>query len=104
MANKTKYVNTFGVKKGGIKYTIPEGKKDAGETRVLLTPEGKRAKYKHEIRNGYKFTNDGKQKLDEKHNNVGMRLTDLDRSFRQGYLAAQNEQRAIYAKKHAQKK
>lgn len=104
MANKTKYVNTFGVKKGGIKYTIPEGKKDAGETRVLLTPEGKRAKYKHELETGQRFTNDGKLKLDEKHNNAPIRLSDLARAHRQGYLAAQNEQRAIYARNHAQKK
>lgn len=102
MAKKTKYVNSFGVKKSGIEYTIPEGKEHAGDKRILLTPEGKRAKYKYELETGVKFTNEGEVKRNKDEST--MYLNTAERSYRTGFIASQNEQRAIYAKKHAQKK
>lgn len=104
---KTKYVNTFGIKKGGVCVKNKSDDKDI----TLLTPEGKRAKFQAEIKQGTHFTNDGKVKNYEKTNratgevtNVPRRLSDVQRAYRQGYLQAQNEQRAIYAKTHNPKK
>lgn len=104
---KSKYVNTFGVQKGGV--CVKSNKDDKCIT--LLTPEGKRAKYQAEMQKGVHFTNNGAVKTFERTNhatgeviNVQRRLSDTQRAYRQGYLQAQNEQRAIYAKAHNPKK
>lgn len=102
MAKKTKYVNSFGVKKGGIEYKIPEGKPHAGETRILLTPEGKRAKYNLELETGVKLTNEGEPKRNKDESLKYLNAS--ERGFRTGFISSQNEQRAIYARNHAQKK
>lgn len=100
MKNKKK-IDAFGVKNGGIVYTVPEGKKNAGQTKILLTPEGKRAKFKLELATEQKFCNNGQPKYNE--DESAMHLNVGERIYRKAYIAAQNESRAIYAKQHSTK-
>lgn len=73
-----------------------------GNKKVLLTPAGKRAKYNAELDCGRGLTVQG----EIKYNKDGSThyLTKQQKAFRHGYLQAQNEQRAIYAKAHNPKK
>lgn len=105
-----KFKNVFGAKKGGVPYKLTKGE-HSGEQVTLLTPDGKRAKFMAEIKNNKHYTASGVVKTNDhidrktgKVTKVERSLTDVERAYRQGYLHAQNETRAIYAKTHAQKK
>lgn len=96
-----KFVSVMGEKKGGVNYKIPDGKKNAGQNKVLLTPAGKRAKFNAELENGIGLTVNGEVKYNE--DGSMHYLSNKQKAYRKGYLQAQNEQRAIYAKQHAKK-
>lgn len=72
-------------------------KDKTGKEKTLLTPTGKVAKYKAEMKNGVCITNDGKRKKDEKGREK--KLTKAQRAYRAGYVNALGEQSAIYKKK-----
>lgn len=63
--------------------------KKSGKEVVLLNPAEKGRKAALELKRGVKMTNAGKFKLDE--NKKGIKLTDKERAFRAGYLAARND-------------
>lgn len=97
-----KFVSVIGAKKGGVNYKIPKGKKNEGQTKILLTPEGKRAKFSAELENGIGLTVNGEVKFNK--DGSTHYLTNKQKAFRQGYLNAQNEQRTIFAKAYNPKK
>lgn len=65
-----------------------------GKTITLLNPSEKGAKYADELRNGIRYTNDGRYKADK--DGVVMELTDEQRAFRSGYLTAQKDAAKAY--------
>ena len=72
-------------------------KNDKGKEKTLLTPTGKCAKFKAELDNGIRITNQGKRKLDANGNAIA--LTDAQKAYRQGYRQALGEQAAIFKRK-----
>lgn len=68
-----------------------------GKRRTLLTPTGKVAKFKAEIENNARFTNDYKRKKTD--SGAPMKLTKAQKAYRKGYIKALGEQAAIYKKK-----
>lgn len=65
--------------------------------RILLNPSEKGTKYCKELHEGVKLTNEGAFKIDNAGN--AMFLTDTQKAYRSGYLAAQKDaQRAFKAK------
>ncbi len=79
------------------KRVIVERKSD-GKRKTLLTPTGKVAKFKAEIENDVRLTNDGKRKKTD--NGSSMKLTKAQKAYRKGYINALGEQSAIYKKKN----
>lgn len=71
-----------------------------GKLKILLTPKGKVAKYKSEIKNGWVYGNDGNRLLDS--NGKPLKLTKGRKAYRKGYLHALGEQAAIYKKQKSQ--
>ena len=70
-----------------------------GKRKTLLTPTGKVAKYKAEIKNNVHFTNDAKHKKDD--NGYVMKLSKAQKAYRKGYIHALGEQAAIYNRKNS---
>lgn len=95
---KSKKAFTFGKKKDGSKaksgvvVTFNDGDKV-----TLLTPSGKGTKYAEDLRTGQVHSNDMEIKKDKKDN--PRRLSDLQRSYRSGYLAAQRDSAKAYKAK-----
>ena len=79
------------------KRVIVERKSD-GKRKTLLTPTGKVAKFKAEIENDVRITNDGKRKKTDR--GSPMKLTKAQKAYRKGYINALGEQSAIYKKKN----
>lgn len=73
-----------------------------GKEVVLLNPSEKGAKYAKELKQGVKRTNAGGFKLDE--NKKSIKLTDVERAYRGGYLAAQKDSAKCYNAKKKKKK
>lgn len=70
-------------------FTTKKGKKI-----TLLNPSEKGAKYAKELKEGRKRTNSGSYKLDE--NKKSIKLTDIERAYRGGYLDAQKDSAKAY--------
>ena len=70
----------------------------SGKQKTLLTPHGRFKKYKYEVDNDIRMTNDGKQKLDKDGNTQA--LTAEQKAYRHGYMSALGEQAAIHKKKN----
>lgn len=68
--------------------------KNNGKTVTLLNPSEKGAKYADELRNGTRYTNDGRYKADK--DGVVLGLTKEQRSYRAGYLDAQKDSAKAY--------
>lgn len=68
-----------------------------GTRRTLLTPTGKNAKFKAELENGVRITNDYKRKKDK--DGKPMKLSKAAKAYRHGYRKALGELSAIYKKK-----
>ena len=79
------------------KRVVVERKSD-GKRKTLLTPTGKLAKFKAEIANNVRITNEGKRKKND--NGYPMTLTKAQKSYRKGYMHALGEQAAIYKRKN----
>ena len=60
-----------------------------GVTKTLLNPYGKGKKFARELKEGKRFTNDGKLKTTK--SGKPKRLTDTQKSFRAGYLQARKD-------------
>lgn len=60
-----------------------------GETKVLLNPAGKGAKFAKELRDSKHYTNEGETKKDKK--GKIKRLSDTQRAYRSGYLKARSD-------------
>ncbi len=60
-----------------------------GETKVLLNPAGKGAKYAAELKDNKHYTNEGKIKTNS--NGKIKRLSDTQRAYRSGYLKARSD-------------
>ena len=71
---------------------------DNGKQKTLLTPTGKVAKFKAEIANNVRITNDGKRKKTK--DGVAMELSKAQKAYRKGYIQALGEQAAIHKKKN----
>ena len=69
---------------------------------TLLNPQEKRNKAFEELRTGFKKTNDGRFKTDD--NRKVIRLTNEERAYRSGYIAAQNDSAKAYNSKHKKRK
>lgn len=69
-----------------------------GKQVTLLNPSEKATKYAHEMAFGIKYTNNGEEKLNRK--GQPKRLTDLQRSYRAGYLAHQKDSNRAFKSKH----
>lgn len=65
-----------------------------GKEVTLLNPSEKAAKYSDELRNGVRYTNDGKYKADE--DGVVLGLSDAQKSYRSGYLDARKDSARAY--------
>lgn len=65
-----------------------------GKTITLLNPQEKRNKYFKELKKGVAMTNTGKVKVDAK--GKVKKLTGKQRSFRAGYIGAQNDSAACF--------
>lgn len=75
-------------------YTIKKGKRKGQEV-LLLNPWEKGTKYFNELVNDKKLTNTMNIKFNPK-NGKPVRLSDTQRSYRQGYLDAQKDARKCY--------
>ena len=75
------------------RYTIKKGKRK-GQTIYLLNPWEKGTKYFDELMNDGRITNLGEIKFNK--NGKKMRLSDTQRSYRQGYLDAQKDSRKCF--------
>lgn len=66
--------------------------------RTLLNPSEKRTKAFDELINGICLTNDGHIKIDR----LGKprRLTKVQRAYRAGYIASQNDSASVFKSKH----
>ena len=69
-------------------------KYEDGTSSVLLTPAGKDAKAAKELRWGIRMTNSGQPKVDK--DGVTKKLTDSQRAWRSGYLAARKDSAKAY--------
>ena len=78
------------------KRVVVERKSD-GKRKTLLTSSGKVAKYKAEIANNARITNDGKRK--KTNHGAPMKLTKAQKAYRVGFINALGEQAAIYKKR-----
>lgn len=79
------------LKKDKLSTTVKSEK--TGKKFTLLTPKGKMEKYKRELTENKKYTNDGNLKSDAP-------LTDAEKAYRMGYRSALGEQAKIYNKKN----
>jgi len=77
-------------------------KKNNGNKITLLNPSEKGAKFAKELKQGVKRTNAGGFKLDE--NKKSIKLTDVERAYRGGYLDAQKDSAKCYNAKKKKKK
>lgn len=68
--------------------------KKNGKKVTLLNPSEKAGKYADELRNGIRYTNDGRYKADK--DGVVMGLSDEQRSYRAGYLDARKDNAKAY--------
>lgn len=82
---------------GGKEFTTKKGRKG-----VYLNPSQKGAKFATELKNKCKITNAGEVKLG-KDNDVIL-LTDTEKAYRSGYLAAQKDSASLYNFKNGLKK
>lgn len=69
-----------------------------GQDVILLNPSEKGEKFADELRNNVRYTNDGHYKADKK-GNVHP-LTDTQRAYRSGYLAARKDSARCYKAKN----
>ncbi len=69
-------------------------KSKSGKTVTLLNPSEKGSKYARELKENYKRTNALSFKLDK--DGKGMKLTDVERAYRSGYLDAQKDSAKCY--------
>ncbi|MDE6667676.1 MAG: hypothetical protein K2K38_04945 [Clostridia bacterium] len=65
-----------------------------GETVTLLNPSGKATKYAAELRDGKRYTNDGKVKVDR--NGQEMPLTAEQKAYRSAYIQALSDSAKAY--------
>lgn len=65
---------------------------------TLLNPQEKRKKYFEELKTGFKQTNSGEVKKDKDGKKIP--LTEKEKSFRVGFIAAQNDSAKAYKAKH----
>ena len=72
-----------------------------GTSVTLLNPSGKGEKYANELRDGKRYTNDGKVKLDR--NGQEMPLTAEQRAYRSAYLQALFDSAKAYKGAQAKK-
>lgn len=72
-----------------------------GKKIVLLNPAEKGAKAAAELKTGYRITNDKQYKADE-HGYV-IPLTDTQKAWRSGYLAARKDSANCYNAQHGKK-
>lgn len=72
-----------------------------GKTIVLLNPAEKGKKYASELINGYKLTNSGVVKKDEKGKKI--KLKPKERAYRSGYLDSRNDNAKAYKSKKRRK-
>lgn len=68
-----------------------------GKKVTLLNPAEKGDKFAKELKRGYKQTNSGSLKLDK--NKKGIKLTETERAYRSGYLAARSDSAKCYNSK-----
>ena len=68
------------------------------KTKTLLNPQEKRKKMFNELKSGFKETNTGEVKKDKSGKKI--QLTEKERAYRAGYIAAQNDSAKIYKAKH----
>ncbi len=73
-----------------------------GNSSVVLTPNGKGAKYAAELKNGKRYTNVGKVKVDG--NGEPMGLSKTQRAYRSGYLQARKDSSNAYKAKENNRK
>lgn len=71
-----------------------------GKTITLLNPSEKGKKFASELRDNTRYTNDNKKKADK--DGVIQSLSDTQRAYRSGYLAARKDSANCY--KHSLKK
>lgn len=76
-------------RKLGVKVTF----NDDTET-ILLNPSGKGAKYAKELKDGKRYTNDGKVKTDDNGNELN--LSKEQRAYRSAYLTALSDSAKAY--------
>lgn len=86
----------WNVVKKDNKRVVVERKSD-GKQKVLLTPNGKGAKYSAELKNGVRITNTGKRKKSD--DGKPMKLTKAQRAYRSGYLNARKDNAKAYKSK-----
>ena len=72
-----------------------------GKQVTLLNPSEKGAKFAKELKQGVKRTNTGSFKLDE--NKKSIKLTDVERAYRGGYLDAQKDSAKAYNARKAKR-
>lgn len=63
--------------------------------KLLLNPYEKGNKAFAELKDGVHYTNDGKVKCNRR-TGKPIRLTDTEKAYRSGYLAAQKDSRRVY--------
>ena len=68
---------------------------------VLLNPAEKGEKFAKELKNGFRFTNDGKVKKNE--SGKPIRLTKRQSAFRSGYLTARKDNAKCFNAKKKKK-
>ncbi len=90
VASKSTLRGKDGKRKLGTKIRFKDG-----EETVLLNPSGKGAKYARELKERTKFTNSGDAKVNKK-TGEAVRLTDLEASYRGGYLRAMKDSANAY--------
>lgn len=73
-----------------------------GKRVTLLNPAEKGDKFARELKRGYKRTNSGSLKLDK--NKKSIKLTEVERAYRSGYLAARSDSAKCYNSKKKKRK
>lgn len=72
-----------------------------GREITLLNPSEKGAKYAKELKQGLKRTNSGSFKLKD---GKGIKLTEVERAYRGGYLDAQKDSAKAYKARKAKRR
>ncbi|MFI3167787.1 MAG: hypothetical protein R3Y32_06690 [Bacillota bacterium] len=78
------------------------GKTKKGKDVTLLTPSEKYEKYTKEKKSGYKYTNSGRPKLNEK--KQWIKLSSEEKAYRDGYRAHAIDSSKVYNSKNNKKK